>query len=192
MCTALTLLGCNDIRLQQSYEWMAQSVIGGKVKYYAYTCGPNFLCGANGKKSCAWGVVKVMLALGKLPENKRTPIIKKAIKRGVDFLLSTDPVKADYPTRINTKPSRDWWKFGFPVFYITDILQIAEAIVSVGYGRDPRLKNTIEFINSKQDNQGRWPLEYDYAQKTWGNYGEKGQPNKWVTYRALRILKSLQ
>ncbi len=192
MCAALTLLGCSDARLEQSYTWMAQSVLGDGIKYYAYTCGPNFACGANGKKPCAWGAVKVLLAFGTLPENKRTPVIKKAIKAGAEFLLSTDPVKADYPTRTNSKPSKDWWKFGFPVYYITDILQVAEALVSAGYGGDPRLKNTLEYINSKQDTEGRWHLEYDYAGKTWGNYGEKGKPNKWITYRALKMLKNFK
>lgn len=191
MCLALTILGITDNRLDQTYEWMARSVIGDGVTYYAYTCGPNFACGANGKKPCAWGAVKVLLALGNLPKNKRTPVIKKAIQAGVDFLLGTDPVKAEYPTSYNTPPNRDWWLFGFPLFYITDILQIAEAVVSVDRGKDPRLKNTIEYIKSKQDDKGRWNLEYSYAGKTWGDYGEKGKPNKWVTYRALKVLKSL-
>ena len=33
---------------------------------------------------------------------------------------------------------------------------------------------------------------YDYQGKTWGNYGKKNQPSKWVTLRALRALKSTQ
>jgi hypothetical protein len=191
MCAALTMLGYIDNRLTQTYEWMARSVTGDNVKYYAYKCGPDFACGANGKKPCAWGAVKVLLALGKLPQDQRTANIKKALKAGADFLLSTDPFKADYPTRTGTKPNRGWWKFGFPVFYMTDILQIAEALVSVGYGNDPRLKNTIDYIISKQDEQGRWLLEYDYSGKTWDSFGEKDKPNKWVTYRAVKILKSL-
>jgi hypothetical protein len=190
MCVALTLLGCTDNRLLHTYDWMARSVIG-KVKYYAYTCGPGFACGANGKKPCAWGAVRVLLALGQIPHNKRNPVIYKAIQAGVKFLLDSDPVKADYPTRTDTKPSKDWWKFGFPVFYVTDLLQIVEASASVGYGMDPRLKNAIEFIKNKQDSQGRWLLEYDYTGKTWVDFGEKHKPNKWVTYRALKTLKSL-
>ncbi|OGG04841.1 hypothetical protein A2Z33_06055 [Candidatus Gottesmanbacteria bacterium RBG_16_52_11] len=189
MCAALTGMDYADDRLDRAYDWMARSVTGDGVKYYAYKCGPGFACGPNGKLPCAWGAVKVMLAFGKLPEKRRTPSIRKAIGTGADFLLGSDPVKADYPTRGGIKPSRNWWKFGFPVFYVTDILQIAEALVSLGYGNDPRLNNAVGFIRSKQDGQGRWILEYDYSGKTWGNFGEKNRPNKWVTYRALKILK---
>ena len=130
-----------------------------------------------------------MLALSKLPANKRTPLIKKAVKQSVDFFFSIDPATAKYPTRDDSKPNRAWWKFGFPVFYVTDLLQIVEALVGLGYGNDPRLGNALTLIREKQDSQGRWLLEYDYAGKTWVNFGAKKQPNKWVTLRALLVLK---
>jgi hypothetical protein len=199
LCTALLDLGCEDSRLDKAIDWMARSVTGESVapmtdksaalRYYAGKCGPNFACGSNNKLSCAWGAVKVMLAFSKLPTGKRTPLINRAIDAGVNFLFSTDPVKADYPCGYAAKPSGNWWKFGFPVFYITDLLQNVEALVGLGYSQDPRLKKSLDFIRSKQDNLGRWPLEYDYAGKTWVEFGPKKQPNKWVTLRALRVLQ---
>jgi hypothetical protein len=199
LCWALLEMGYTDPRLNQAFEWMARSVTGegiaskekkeAKWRYYAYKCGPNFACGANGNKACAWGAVKVMLAFGKLPPDSRNRLIDEAIAQGVDFLFGNDPVKADWPTRLGEKPSSNWWKFGFPVFYVTDLLQVAEALTTLGSGNDPRLANTFELIREKQDKLGRWPLEYNYAGKTWGDYGVKKQPNKWVTLRALRVLK---
>ena len=198
---SLKELGCDDPRLDKAYEWMARTVTGdgiasmedkdAPIRYYAYKSGPTFACGVNNKLPCAWGGVKVMLALGKLPAKQQTPLIKKAVKQGVDFFFGVDPAGANYPTRTGDKPSRNWWKFGFPVFYVTDLLQLAEALVSLGYGNDPRLSNTLDIIREKQDSEGRWPLEYDYTGKTWMDFGEKKQPNKWVTLRALRVLSAL-
>jgi hypothetical protein len=199
LCAALLDLGCDDPRLDKAFEWMARSVTGegvapaadktAPVRYYAYTCGPNFACGANDKKPCAWGATKVMLAFSKLPKEKRTPLIDRAIKAGVDFFFSKDPAKADYPSGYSAKPSGNWWKFGFPVFYITDILQIGEALTGLGYGNDARLANTLKLIKGKQDERGRYVMEYDYTGKTWVDFGLKKQPNKWVTLRALRLLQ---
>ena len=62
--------------------------------------------------------------------------------------------------------------------------------MGLGYGADPRLANALELIRSKQDEQGRWALEYDYAGKTWVDFGSKNEPNPWVTLRALRVLKN--
>jgi hypothetical protein len=192
MCAALTDLGYSDERLEKTYDWMARSEIDKDVKYYAYKCGPNFACGAQEKKPCAWGAVKVLLALGKIPKSKRNENINKAIKMGVDFLLSVDPMTAAYPIpSYSTKPNGSWWKLGFPTFYCTDLLQLAEAVASVGFGHDKRLKNTLDFIFGKADEKGRWMLEHDYAGKTWGSFGEKRKPNKWVTYRVLSLLKML-
>ena len=200
LCAALLDLGSKDPRLDKAFEWMARSVTGdgvapledktAPVRYYAYKCGPRFACGANNKLPCAWGAVKVMLAFSKLPKEKRTALIDNAINTGVDFLLSKDPAKADYPCGYNVKPSQNWWKFGFPVFYVTDLLQNVEALVGLGYGKDPRLQNALNIIRDKQDSQGPWLMEYDYTGKTWIDFGAKKQPNKWVTLRALRVLKA--
>lgn len=188
------------------------------ARYYAYKCGPTFACGANDKRPCAWGATKVMLAFGALPAARRTlpvvrqhdsevydapkrhqgscqdhriaALVERAIAHGVEFLLGVDPATAAYPSGYSDRPSGNWWKFGFPVFYVTDILQIVEALVALGYGQDPRLANALALIRSKQDAQGRWPLEYGYSGKTWVDFGAKKQPNKWVTLRALRVLKA--
>jgi hypothetical protein len=61
----------------------------------------------------------------------------------------------------------------------------------LGYGNDPRLQNAIKIIREKQDENGRWALEFEYTGKTWVEFGKKKQPNKWVTLRALRVLKVL-
>jgi hypothetical protein len=194
-------LGYDDSCLKKAYEWMARTVTGdgiapmqdrdAAIRYYAGKCGPTFACGANNKLPCAWGGVKVMLAFSKLPEDQRTPLIKKAIQQGLNFFFSIDPMTAAYPAGYAEKPSGNWWKFGFPIFYITDLLQLAESLVGLGYGNDPRLSSTLDFIREKQDPEGRWLLEYDYTGKTWIDFGKKKQPNKWVTLRALRVLKSL-
>lgn len=202
LCAALLALGYDDPRLESAFEWMARSVTGeglapssdrdAPMRFYASKCGPLFACGSNNKQSCAWGGVKVMLAFALWPSERRTPLIQNAIQQGVGFFFSTDPARADYPSGWSDKPSGNWWKFGFPVFYVTDLLQILEALVGLGYGCDPRLANALAVVREKQDTQGRWPLEYDYTGKTWADFGPKKQPNKWVTLRALRVLKAVE
>jgi hypothetical protein len=199
LCWALLELGCDPARLDDAFDWMARTVTGEGLsalgskdpqRYYAGKCGPTFACGSNNKLPCAWGGAKVMQAFARLPREHRTAVIERAIEVGAEFLLGVDPATARYPTGYAAKPSSNWWKFGFPVFYVADILQIVEALVGLGYARDPRLANALALIRAKQDDLGRWPLDYDYAGKTWGDYGPKKAPNKWVTLRALRVLKA--
>jgi len=199
LCMALVAMGYEDPRLELAYDWMARSVTGegiapntdrqAEVRYYAGKCGPNFACGANNKLPCAWGATKVMLAFSLWPHERRTTSIQRAIEQGVEFLLGSDPSLAEYPSGYADKPSGNWWKFGFPVFYVTDLLQIVEALVRLGYGDDPRMANVLALVLDKQDENGRWKLEYDYRGKTWVDFGVKKMPNKWVTLRALTALK---
>lgn len=201
LCWALVEMQYEDPRLELAYEWMARSVTGegvapsserqASLRYYAGKCGPLFACGANNKLACAWGAAKVMRAFSVWPDSRRTPLIEDATEPGVGFLLSIDPAEANYPSGWSEKPSGNWWKFGFPVFYVTDILQILEALVGLGYGGDRRLENALRIVREKQNPQGRWALEYDYTGKTWVSFGVKKKPNKWVTLRALRVLKAI-
>jgi hypothetical protein len=198
LCWALTALGCEDGRLGLAYDWMARSVTGegvapmkdknAELRYYAGKCGPNFACGSNNKQPCAWGAVKVMRAFSVLPKKSHNPGIKRAIDQGVKFLFSADPATADYPCGWAAKPSQSWFKFGFPVFYITDVLQSLEVLTALGYGKDRRSKNLVDLVEGKRTKDGKWLMEYDYTGKTWVNYGPKKKPNKWVTLRALRAL----
>ena len=197
--SSLLEMGFSDSRLEGAFEWMARSVTGegiasmkdkkAPLRYYSGKIGPDFQCGANNKLACAWGAVKVMVAFSKLPEKERTPLIKRAIQKGIDFLFSTNPAEANYPSGWNAKSSGNWWKFGFPVFYVTDLLQVTEALVRLGYARDSRLAAAIQLIKDKQNQDGKWQLEYDYSGKTWLDFGAKKTPNKWVTIRAYQVLK---
>ena len=195
---AMLDLGYSDTRLEQGFEWMARSLTGDGVaemgdrktslRYYSGKIGPGFKCGANNKLPCAWGASKVMLAFSKLPKKDKTPLFHKAIDQGVDFFFSCDPATADYPNGWNPKPSGNWWKFGFPVFYVADILQICESLTLLGFEKDPRLENGISLIRDKKLPDGKWLMEYDYKGKTWVEFGKKNKPNKWVTIRAYQVL----
>ncbi len=198
---ALRQLGCTDARLEKAYDWLVRSVSGEGIaaqedkkapqRYYAGKCAPNFACGSNNKLPCAWGAVKVMLALGQIRPEEHTPLSRRAVQQGIDFLLGVDPATAAYPTGYAAKPSQNWWKFGFPVYYVTDLLQLAEALGRLGCASDVRLDNLIALICEKRTPEGTWLLAYDYQGKTWGNFGEKKQPNPWVTLRALTVLNLL-
>lgn len=195
---ALTLLEYQDPRLEAGFEWMARTVTGAGMapagqkkaprRYYAGKIGPDFQCGANNKLACAWGAVKVMLAFSLLKPAERTPLIDQAIQHGVNFLFSCDPATADYPTGWTSKPSRNWWKFGFPVFYVTDLLQVCQVMANLGLSGDPRLENALQIVQEKGYQDGRWQLEYGYQGKTWVDLGQLKEPSKWVTIRAYSAL----
>ncbi len=217
----------NDHRLQTAMEWLAQTITGEGVadasdrdtsKGYdkSGNSSPPFACSANGNLPCAWGAIKAMIALNKVPPAKRTRNMHEAIKQGVDFLLSHDPAVADYPFGRGNRPSSTWFKFYYPLRSEADVLQNLEVLAALGQAENPKLANALDLVISKQNQQGRWLLERTYKEladtqekkvfywyhnslRLYITYKElaeiqekKGQPSKWVTLRALRVLKAAQ
>jgi hypothetical protein len=191
----------SDPRLKEALDWLARSITGDgiapasskkPVRYYrSGNSGPGFCCAANNHKPCAWGAIPALEALSRIPPSARAPAQRRALRQGMAFLLSTNPAQAAYPMGYSTKPNGSWFKFGYPLGYVADVLRNAEVLVALGKGRDRRLRRLKELIVSKRGDDGRWRLEYSYAGKTWFDLGAKRAPNKWVTLRARRALKGL-
>jgi hypothetical protein len=182
----------DDVRVQQAIEWQARAITGeGPIRFYASaTTGPGFACAANEGLRCAWGAIKAMRALARVPRNDRSPLVKRAIAQGTEFLLSCDPATANYPMAYgNTRPSASWFTLGFPSGYVADVLQNLEVLCELGHARDARLRPALQWLLSKQDADGRWTNEYAYNKKTWVDFERHGQPSKWVTLRACHVLR---
>jgi hypothetical protein len=182
-----------DERVRRAVAWQASAITGeGMDRWFASgTSGPGFACAANEKLPCAWGAIKALGALARIPPDRRSPAVSHAIQTGVDFLFSRDPLDANYPAGWgNAHPSGSWFKLGFPSGYVADVLQNAEVLAELGHARDTRLSRTIGWLLTKQDDQGRWTNEYAYNGKTWVDIERQGRPRKWVTLRACRFLRT--
>ncbi len=184
----------DDERTQRSIEWQAAAITGeGEVRFYRSSLpGPGFRCGANDGLPCAWGATKAVLALARIPPERRAPNVQRALEAGVAFLLSRDPSVADYPMGYgNTRPNSSWFKLGFPSGYVTDVLQVLEACCEAGMGGDPRLRRAVDWLLAQQDANGRWANRYAYAGKMVVDIDRPGDPSRWVTLRACRVLKAM-
>jgi hypothetical protein len=178
-----------DERLGRAIDALARSVTGEGYAWYRRSGvqGPGFVCSANYGLPCGWGAVRVLWALNRVPADGHSAAIEAAIESSVEFLLKYDIARADYPHK--DRISSSWFKFGYPLGYVTDVLLNLEALAEAGCVGDPRLNAAVELVLDKQDEQGRWKMEYSYNGKMWADVETKGQPSKWVTLRAVRMFK---
>ncbi len=134
------------------------------------------------------GVVKALKALAEIPEAKRESSIKKKIEKGAEYMLLHHVHKRSHDLTKVSKPG--WRKFGFPLMYQTDVLEILGILTRLGYN-DDRMGDAVDLMLSKQDDRGRWKLENTYNGRFQVDIEEKGKPSKWITLNALRVLKRL-
>jgi hypothetical protein len=81
-----------------------------------------------------------------------------------------------------------WLRFGFPLMYQTDALEILGILTKLGY-KDERMQETVDLVISKQDTQGRWKLESTFNGRFQVDIERKGELSKWITLNALKALK---
>lgn len=80
-------------------------------------------------------------------------------------------------------------KLKYPFIWY-DILPVTDVLSRFPFARrDPRLREMVEVILSKQDDQGRFTPESVWmAWKGW-EFGQKKAPSPWITLLALRVIK---
>ena len=189
MVWSLIRLGyMKDPRLQQGIEWITKyqrfdDRISEVPKGWPYD---RLKTGCFGRHSCHMGAVKAFKALAEIPENKRTTAVKKTIEKGADYFLIHHVFKSSH--NLDRIPKPGWLKFGFPLMYQTDVLEILGILTKLGY-KDKRMQEAVDLVVSKQDPRGRWILENTYNGRYQTNIEQKGEPSKWITLHALRVLK---
>ena len=176
----------DDVRVRKGIEWICNyqrcdDAIAEAPSGFPYDKYP--ICW--GKHTCHMGVVKVLKALSALPEDKRDKNVKDKINELAEYMLIHHIYRKSHNLKASSKPG--WLKFGFPLMYQTDILEILDILVSLGYYAT-RMAEAIEILKKKQNEEKSWNLENTFNGKMGVTIETKGKPSKWITLKALNVL----
>jgi hypothetical protein len=131
-----------------------------------------------------------LLALEALREyqsryRKHTARIGEAQTRGREFLLQHHLYKTrDMGEIFDQKFTR----FSFPPRWHFDVLVCLDNFQECGAEKDERLMEAIDLLKSKRRVDGTWNLQNRHPGKTFFEMEQVGQPSRWNTLRALRVL----
>jgi len=120
-----------------------------------------------------------------------TPDSREARKSGEEYLLKRklfrrlgdgQPADEEYLTFLH--PNR--WRY--------DILRALDYFRSAaefsGADPDPRLAETVEIVRSRRREDGTWSLDRTWPGRVWFDVDDGvGNPSRWVTLRAMRVLR---
>ena len=80
--------------------------------------------------------------------------------------------------------------FSFPVLHYDDVIEIVDTLQGLGV-RHEAVDEGLQFILGKRKPDGRWKLGYTMSRSsTYANFGQRGKDSKWITLRALKVLKN--
>ena len=141
-----------------------------------------------GSHTCYWGITKLLRAMTIVPEGYWTCESKDAKRKAVDFVIlhrllwsSHDPSKP--VAQKNTRPQR----LTTPLTYYDDAIEITSTLLSLGVENDS-IEDAVDYVLSKRNERGRWICENTPGPLD-ANFGFKGQESKWITFRAIKMLK---
>jgi hypothetical protein len=88
------------------------------------------------------------------------------------------------------KSGANFTSFAFPTWWHYDVLRGLEYLRRASVTADNRLTDAINLVESKQDARGRWLLDTEYPGVMLVRTNERqGEPSRWNTMRALRVLR---
>ena len=106
-------------------------------------------------------------------------------KLGEEYLLKRNLFKK---LKDGSVVDEQFVKVAYPIQWRYDILRALDYFRTVG-DPDERMSEAIDILRKKQQQDGRWILDWEAKGEQWFKMGEVGEPNPWVTLKALRVLK---
>ena len=112
--------------------------------------------------------------------------VTEARTRGQDYLLDRRLARS-LSTGELINP--EWSLFSYPPGYHYDVLRGLDYLRQAGVAPDDRSAEAVELVNEKQTPEGRWLLENPHDDVLDFEMEPSGEPSRWNTLRALRVLK---
>jgi hypothetical protein len=175
----------DDFRVRKLYDWMLedQREDGG------WNCSQ----GTPGTLD----VWEPLAAFASLPRSKRSTRMETAISRGAEFYLRR---------RLFHEGPRyaPWLRLHYPNHYYYDILVGLDVLTQLGFGGDRRLQPALRLLTEKRHRDGTWSMDRlhpDVSGPKAAQYRKgvtalrieaPGRPSKWITLKALRVLKRVE
>ncbi|MHA3962763.1 MAG: hypothetical protein AM325_004410 [Candidatus Thorarchaeota archaeon SMTZ1-45] len=139
-------------------------------------------------ENCYMGGVKVLKAIARIPKKRRSKDLDRIVRQETEILLENEIFRYLQNPDGTRKEKAGWKKFGFPLFYQSDVLEVLDVLTELGV-RDKRMQESIDLVIKSKTSDDKWLLKNTYNGKMLCEIDEKNKPSKWITLRAARVLK---
>jgi len=175
----------DDPRVRKLYDWLIED----QRKDGGWNCSQD--------TPGTLDVWEPLAAFASLPKSKRSSKMEAAISSGAEFYLKRQ--------LLHEGPRyAPWLRLHYPNHYYYDFLVGLDVLTQLGFGGDCRLRPALKLLVEKRLRDGTWRLDRSHpdvsgpkaAQYSKGVtpllIEQPGQPSKWVTLKALRVLKRVE
>ena len=174
----------DDHRVRKLFDWL--------IEDQRDNGGWNCSQGTPGTLDC-W---EALAAFAALPKSKRSSKMEDSISKGAEFYLERKLFEEG-------RRYSPWFRFHYPNHYFYDILVGLDVITQLGFGADRRLEPALNLMKEKRRADGTWQMDRLHPDIRSGiepgseKYRpliveQPGKSSKWITLKALRVLKRVE
>jgi hypothetical protein len=116
---------------------------------------------------------------------RKSGAVREAQARGREFLLVHRLFRSH---RTGNIVKSEMTRFSFPPRWHYDVLRGLDYFRECGAPRDQRLGEAIALVEARRKDDGRWLLQNRYPGRIFFELEKLGEPSRWNTLRALRVL----
>jgi hypothetical protein len=129
--------------------------------------------------------INVLEALAEVRRHRADAALDGALAAGRGFLFAHRMFRSH---RTGEPVDPAYCRFSFPPRWRYDVLRGLDHLREVDAPADPAVAEAIEVVRRKRRADGRWPLQNRHPGRVWFELERVGQPSRWNTLRALRVL----
>jgi hypothetical protein len=116
-----------------------------------------------------------------------SPAVRTARLSGEEYLLERRLFRR---RRTGAVVDGAYLDFAFPYYWRYDVLRALDYFRRAGTPKDPRMREAVDHVRSKRQPEGWWLLDRVHPGRVhFAVDGGVGEPSRWNTLRALRVLR---
>jgi len=161
-------------------------ILSQKMKDGGFNCHSNRIGAKHSSLHTTLSVLEGILEYKINGYKYRLNDLKKVEKKSQEFILAHKLFRSD---RTNEIIKNSFLKLPYPPRWYYDILRALDYFKSANMNFDRRMQDAIDKIIKKRTNDGLWKLQAHHPGKRHFEMEKVGEPSRWNTLRALRVLR---
>ncbi|MCK4567032.1 MAG: hypothetical protein KAU48_06960 [Candidatus Thorarchaeota archaeon] len=161
-------------------------LISQHMKDGGFNCHSNRKGAIHSSLHTTLSVAEGILEYSKNGYRYRTSELQKTEQESKEFILQHKFFKSDRTGKIIDKKML---MLSYPSRWRYDILRALDYFQFAGVDYDNRMEHAIAVLLKKRRKNGKWPLQAKHPGQAHFDMEKSGEPSRWNTLRALRVLK---
>ncbi len=173
-----------DVSIQ--YQTTRDFLTGQQMNDGGFNCHSNRKGAVHSSLHTTLSVLEGILEYSRNGYNYRTDELQKIAEESLEFILQHRLYKSDKTGKIIDEK---FTRFSYPCRWRYDVMKALDYFQDARISYDPRMDDALDLLVRKRTPEKKWLLQAKHSGQTHVDMEIPGNPSRWNTLRAMRILK---